>query len=76
VLKALVNLPDWVTEGATVRMPGGPWWRIARILRAGPTTEVHLNAQGDDQPVVWGLDRFLLVWEPVHLTRFERDEPI
>lgn len=65
-------VPDWLEKGARVCLPGGPAWTVVEVVEG----EVTLNYPGDDQPVVWGLERFLLAWVRVRMSRFDRDEPI
>jgi len=66
-------LPNWLKAGAKVAIcDEGPWWKVVKIDGA----EVVLNAEGDDHPVTWGIDRFLAVWQPFRATRFGREDPI
>ena len=67
-----LKLPDWLVEGARVCIPEGPMWKIVRING----TEINLVQEDDDHPVVWGIDRFLAIWEPVRMNRFNREDPI
>lgn len=64
--------PEWLVPGAKVCLPGGPPWTVAHA----DSKEVGLIYAGDDQPVVWGIEKFLPLWGPFLATRFDREDPV
>lgn len=61
--------PEWVVVGAAVRAKDGREWTIASV---GPSGVLVVDEDAL-QPSHWSVTDFLLAWEPVLKTRFERE---